>query len=297
MVASRFLQGFDVQKASLPGIDINYASAGKGPPILLLHGHPQTHVVWRKVAPLLVAAGYQVIAPDLRGYGDSEKPESDPSHLPYSKRVMAGDQVALMAHLGHEKFSVVGHDRGGRVAHRLALDVPAAVERMIVLDIAPTHTMYAQTNQEFATRYYWWFFLIQPYDFPEKMIGSDPEYYLRRHIAGQVKIAGSVGEDVIAEYLRSYKDPATIHSICEDYRASASIDLEHDDADKDCRVTSPLLAIWGENSVVGDLYDVEATWQEKGTRVSGFSLPCGHAIPEEAPEELAAKIHEFFTSN
>ncbi len=296
MVASRFLEGFDVQKVTLPGIDINYASAGKGPPVLLLHGHPQTHIAWRKVAPLLVDAGYQVIAPDLRGYGDSAKPESDAEHLPYSKRVMATDQIALMTHLGHEKFSVVGHDRGGRVAHRLALDFPDAVERMIVLDIAPTHTMYAKTNQEFATRYFWWFFLIQPYDFPEKMIGSDPEYYLRRHIAGQVKVAGAVGEDAIAEYLRTYKDPATIHAICEDYRAAASVDLDHDEADKTRRVTSPLLAIWGENSVVGDLYDVEATWREKATQVSGRALQCGHAIPEEAPKELAALIDAFFAS-
>lgn len=293
MVASAFLAGFDVQRVQLPGIAINYASAGTGPPILLLHGHPQTHVVWRKVAPRLVAAGYQVIAPDLRGYGDSDKPESDPSHLPYSKRVMAADQIALMKHLGHETFSVVGHDRGGRVAHRLALDFPDAVERLAVLDIAPTRTMYAQTNQEFATRYFWWFFLIQPDGLPEKMIASDPEYFLRRHIAGQVKIEGSVEEAVIAEYLRSYSDPATLHAICEDYRAAASIDLDHDQADQASRINAPLLAIWGEQSVVGELYDVKATWQEKANRVSGVALSCGHAIPEEAPAELTAHILRF----
>jgi haloacetate dehalogenase len=297
MGASAFLQGFEVSRAHFPGIEINYASAGSGPPILLLHGHPQTHVAWRKVAPLLVRAGYQVIAPDLRGYGDSEKPVSDPSHFPYSKRVMAQDQVALMAHLGHRTFSVVGHDRGGRVAHRLALDCPDAVDRLVVLDIAPTLTMYEQTNQEFATRYFWWFFLIQPNGFPEKMIGSDPEYFLRRHIAGQVKIEGSVGEDAIAEYLRSYKDPATLHAICEDYRAAASIDLEHDAADKDLCIEAPLLAIWGTQGVVGELYDVVATWQEKATRVSGLPLPCGHAIPEEAPEELAAGLLEFLAAD
>jgi haloacetate dehalogenase len=228
VVASAFLEGFDVHRVQLPGVAINYATAGTGAPILLLHGHPQTHVVWRKVAPRLVEAGYQVIAPDLRGYGDSGKPESDPSHLPYSKRVMAGDQIALMEHLGHERFSVVGHDRGGRVAHRLALDFPDSVERLVVLDIAPTLTMYTQTDQVFATRYFWWFFLIQPDGLPEKMISSDPEYFLRRHIAGQVKTEGSVDEAAIAEYLRSYRDPATLHAICEDYRAAASIDLEHD---------------------------------------------------------------------
>ncbi|WP_420860982.1 alpha/beta fold hydrolase [Algirhabdus cladophorae] len=296
MVASRFLKGFEVQKANLPGIDITYATAGTGPPILLLHGHPQTHVVWRKVAPRLVQAGYSVIAPDLRGYGDSDKPESDEVHYPYSKRVMAQDQIALMARLGYETFSVVGHDRGGRVAHRLALDYPQAVKRLIVLDIAPTQTMYAQTDQEFATRYFWWFFLIQPDGLPEKMIGSDPEYFLRRHIAGQVKIPGSVDDDAILEYLRSYKNPATIHAICEDYRASAGIDLKHDAEDADARITAPLLAIWGAKSVVGALYDVAATWQEKATQVTGVSLACGHAIPEEVPDELTAEILDFFST-
>ena len=295
MVSSAFLEGFDVQRVGLPDLTINYASAGTGPPILLLHGHPQTHVVWRKVAPRLVEAGYQVIAPDLRGYGDSDKPESDPSHLPYSKRVMAADQIDLMKHLGYETFSVVGHDRGGRVAHRLALDFPDAVERLVVLDIAPTQTMYAQTNQEFATRYFWWFFLIQPDGLPEKMIASDPEYFLRRHIAGQVKIEGSVEESAIAEYLRSYSDPATLHAICEDYRAAASIDLDHDQVDQTSRINAPLLAIWGEQSVVGELYDVKATWQEKANRVSGVALSCGHAIPEEAPAELTAHILGFLT--
>jgi haloacetate dehalogenase len=277
----------------LPDLTVNYASAGTGPPILLLHGHPQTHVVWRKVAPRLVEAGYQVIAPDLRGYGDSDKPESDPSHLPYSKRVMAADQIALMKHLGHDTFSLVGHDRGGRVAHRLALDFPDAVKRLVVLDIAPTLTMYSRTNQEFATRYFWWFFLIQPDGLPEKLIASDPEYFLRRHIAGQVKIEGAVDEAAIAEYLRSYRDPATLHAICEDYRAAASIDLEHDREDQTARIKAPLLAIWGEQSVVGELYDVKMTWQEKANDVSGVALPCGHAIPEEAPEQLTGHIVRF----
>ena len=293
MVASAFLEGFDVQRVRLPELTINYASAGAGPPVLLLHGHPQTHVAWRKVAPRLVAAGYRVIAPDLRGYGDSDKPESDPSHLPYSKRVMAADQIALMKHLGHPMFSVVGHDRGGRVAHRLALDFPDAVDRVAVLDIAPTLTMYAKTDQEFATRYFWWFFLIQPDGLPEKMIASDPEYFLRRHIGGQVKIAGSVDETVIAEYFRTYKIPETLHAICEDYRAAASIDLVHDREDETSRITAPLLAIWGELSVVGQLYDVKATWQEKAKSVSGVALPCGHAIPEEAPADLTAHILKF----
>ncbi len=263
---------------------------------MLLHGHPQTHIVWRKVAPQLVAAGYTVIAPDLRGYGDSDKPRSDPTHWPYSKRVMAADQIALMQHLGHDRFAVVGHDRGGRVAHRLALDFPHAVDRLAVLDIAPTLTMYDQTDQAFATRYFWWFFLIQPDGLPERMIATDPEYFLRRHIAGQVKVDGAVEEAAIAEYLRTYRDPATLHAICEDYRAAASIDLDHDRQDLASRIEAPLLAIWGQQSVVGQTYDVKATWQEKARDVTGVGLPCGHAIPEEAPADLTAHLLAFLSN-
>ena len=276
-------------------ISINVATAGSGPAVLLLHGHPQTHVVWRHIAPRLVSAGFSVVAPDLRGYGDSEKPASDASHLSYSKRDMAADQLALMQKLGFKTFSVVGHDRGGRVAHRLCLDNPSCVERMAVLDIAPTATMYALTDKEFATRYFWWFFLIQPFDFPERLIGSDPEYFLRRHISGQVKIQGSVSEEILQEYLRSYQNPETIHAICEDYRASATIDLKHDEQDAAIKIQAPLLAIWGDQSVVGNLYDVQATWQEKATNVVGYALPCGHSIPEECPSELAKFLIDFFT--
>lgn len=295
MTASRFLEGFLLDQKTVNGVCIHYAHAGTGPPVLLLHGHPQTHVAWRKVAPDLVRAGYTVIAPDLRGYGDSEKVQSDVPHHAYSKREMAIDQVALMQTLGHNRFAVVGHDRGGRVAHRMALDHPDAVDRLVVLDIAPTLTMYERTNQEFATRYFWWFFLIQPKDLPERMIGSDPEYFLRRHIRGQLKTPDAVTEDVMAEYLRCYRDPATIGAICEDYRASATIDLDHDRADRNRLVDMPLLAIWGEKSVVGDLYDVVNTWREKARIVRGLALPCGHAIPEEAPEALLSALIGFLT--
>jgi haloacetate dehalogenase len=293
MTKSRFLSGFETQTVHANGIAIHVATAGSGPAVLLLHGHPQTHVVWRHVAPRLVRAGFTVVAPDLRGYGDSEKPASDPNHVSYSKRVMTEDQVALMRKLGFETFSVVGHDRGGRVAHRLSLDHPSCVERIAVLDIAPTATMYALTDKEFATRYFWWFFLIQPFDFPERLIGSDPEYFLRRHIAGQVKVKGSVSEEILQEYLRSYQNPETIHAICEDYRASATIDLKYDEQDAATKIQAPLLAIWGDQSVVGNLYDVQATWQEKANNVEGYALPCGHAIPEECPEALADLLIDF----
>lgn len=296
MTASRFLDGFTLRDETVNGARIHFASAGEGSPVLLLHGHPQTHVVWRKIAPELVKAGHSVVASDLRGYGDSEKPESHAPHLPYSKREMAKDQVALMRMLGHRRFAVVGHDRGGRVAHRMALDHPEAVDRLVVLDIAPTLTMYEQTNQEFATRYFWWFFLIQPEDLPERMIGQDPEYFLRRHIGGQVKTPGAVSEDVMVEYLRTYHNPATIHAICEDYRAAATVDLDHDRADVGRLIDAPLLALWGENGVVGDLYDVLRTWQDKARCVSGRGLPCGHAIPEEMPEALLSELMAFLAS-
>lgn len=295
MAVSHFLKGFETHNAICDDVRIFYATAGTGPAILLLHGHPQTHIVWRKIAPDLVAAGYQVIAPDLRGYGDSDKPISDAAHTPYAKRQMAKDMRQLMQQLGHDEFAVVGHDRGGRVAHRLALDYPDAVSHIAVLDIAPTLTMYEQTNQEFATRYFWWFFLIQPDGLPEKMIGQDPEYFLRRHIAGQVKIPFSVEEEVIAHYLKSYEKPETIHAICEDYRASSSIDLMHDRDDRMTKIKAPLLALWGAQSVVGELYDVTATWQEKAHHVTGYALPCGHALPEEAPELVRDHILSFLS--
>ncbi len=290
---SQFMPRFEVRKSTANGVCINYAVAGEGPPLLLLHGHPQTHVVWRKVAGDFVNAGYSVIAPDLRGYGDSGKPPSDVRHQTYSKRMMALDQIELMAGLGFDKFCVVGHDRGGRVAHRLALDFPDAVDKLVVVDIAPTATMYARTDKEFATRYFWWFFLIQPANLPERMISSDPEYFLRRHIAGQVKKTGAVSEEIFQEYLRCYQNPDTIRAICEDYRAAASIDLEHDAADAHIKLKAPLLALWGENGVVGELYDVLQTWRDKAENVQGSALKCGHAVQEEVPEAFTQHVLAF----
>lgn len=288
---------FEQQKRRVNGIDIHYASAGDGVPVLLLHGHPQNLNVWRKVAPLLLASGYQVIAADLRGYGDSDKPAGGPGHINYSKREMAKDQVALLEQLGYHRFSVIGHDRGGRVAHRMALDHPDAVANIIVVDIAPTATMYAKTDMEFAKRYFWWFLLIQPAPFPETLINNDPEHFLRRHINGQLAdpSAGHVSEAVFSEYLRCYKRPETIHAICEDYRAAASIDLRHDEQDQDARIQAPLLALWGEKSTVGQLYDVLDTWQDKASDVRGQALPTGHCPMEEAPEHFAKEVLEFLS--
>ena len=282
MAKSRFLSGFETQTVHANGIVINVATAGSGPAVLLLHGHPQTHVVWRHVAPRLVRAGFTVVAPDLRGYGDSEKPASDPNHVSYSKRVMAEDQVALMRNLGFETFSVVGHDRGGRVAHRLSLDHPSCVERIAVLDIAPTATMYALTDKEFATRYFWWFFLIQPFDFPERLIGSDPEYFLRRHIAGQVKVKGSVSEEILQEYLRSYQNPKTLHAICEDYRASATIDLKHDEQDAATKIQAPLLAIWAIKAWLGICMMFKRHGKKKQTLLRGRHCPAAMPFQKNA---------------
>jgi len=281
---------FDVAVA--PDVRIHGACAGTGPPVLLLHGHPQTHVTWHAVAPRLVAAGYCVVATDLRGYGDSSRPPGGDGHINYSKRVMAQDQIAVMQSLGHERFSVIGHDRGGRVAHRMALDHPH-IERVGVLDIAPTATMYERTDRRFATRYFWWFFLIQRAPLPERMIEADPEAFLRDHLAAQSRTAGVPSEALIQEYLRAYRVPGTVHAICEDYRAAATIDLDHDAADAHKRIAVPLLALWGSKGVVGELYDVLATWRDKALDVQGMGLPCGHALQEELPEETAAAIVEF----
>ena len=282
---------FDVPTES--GVTIHGARAGQGPAVLLLHGHPQSHATWYEVAPRLVDAGFSVVATDLRGYGDSSRISGGPHHENYSKRAMARDQVSVMRALGHDQWSVVGHDRGGRVAHRMALDHAAQVERIAVLDIAPTATMYARTDQAFATRYFWWFFLIQAAPLPEHMIEADPEFFLRHHLVGQSRTPGVPSERLIQEYLRCYLVPGTVHAICEDYRAAATIDLEHDAADAHVRLEMPLLALWGAKGVVGNTYDVLATWREKALAVEGMALDCGHSIQEEAPEQTAAALVEF----
>ncbi len=284
--------GFEVSRCKTSGSEIAFRKGGEGPPILLLHGYPQTHVMWHKIAPGL-AESFTVVAADLRGYGDSGKPESDVCHTNYSKRAMAQDQVELMAGLGFERFAVVGHDRGARVTHRLALDHPERVEKAAVLDIAPTLTMYEGADMAFARAYYHWFFLIQPYDLPERMISSDPIYYLERKIGAWSRTDGAFTPEALREYKRCFDDPAMIHASCEDYRAAASIDLEHDRADADRKVTCPLLALWGGRGVVGQTYDVLATWREKAEDVRGKALDCGHYLPEEQPEETLKALLAF----
>ncbi|NES69776.1 MAG: alpha/beta hydrolase [Okeania sp. SIO2D1] len=274
---------------------INLRYGGEGYPLLLLHGYPQTHLMWHKIAPRL-AENFTVIATDLRGYGDSSKPQGMPHHDNYSKRVVAQDQVEIMSKMGYGEFYLVGHDRGARVAHRLALDHPQRVRKLALLDIAPTYEMYTTADQEFATAYYHWFFLIQPYDLPEKLIGSDPQYYLEKCLHSWSKNSDAFTPEVLEEYHRCFKNTATIHGSCEDYRASATIDLKHDRQDLNKKITCPVLVLWGGKGIVGRKYDVLEMWRQRAVQVSGKALNCGHFLPEEAPEETYLALREFLFS-
>ena len=285
------LEGFEPLTVETGGAVIHAVRRGEGPPLLLLHGYPQTLAMWHRVAPRL-AGTFTVVAADLRGYGKSSKPEGGPDHAGYSKRAMARDQVELMRHLGFDAFFVAGHDRGGRVGHRMALDHPGRVRKLAVLDIVPTRTMFAQVNQYLATVYWHWYFLIQPFDLPERMIGADPEFFLRNFFSRLG--SGALAPEAVAEYVRAFRDPAVIHASCEDYRAAASIDLEHDSADSSSKVTCPLLALWGAKGRIAQMFDVLAAWRERATDVSGRGLDCGHYLPEEAPDETLRELLRFF---
>jgi haloacetate dehalogenase len=247
--------------------------------------------MWHRVAPVL-ARHYTVVCPDLRGYGDSGKPASDDTHAAYSKRVMAQDMVELMRDLGHPRFYLAGHDRGGRVAHRLCLDSPDAVIRLAVLDISPTRTMYERTDRAFATAYYHWFFLIQPFDLPERLIGGDPVYYLRRKLGGWGTGLAHFDARALAEYERCFSNPDTIHASCEDYRAAASIDLDHDASPQ--RIACPMLALWGDRGVVNRLFDPLDDWRAVADDVRGRALPAGHYLAEEVPDEVVRELKAFF---
>ena len=294
MTAPLFDVRFRLERRHANGIALNVRHGGEGPPLLLLHGFPQTHAIWHRVAPQL-ASEYTLVMPDLRGYGDSAKPPSDARHTPYSKREMGRDMVELMRSLGHARFFLCGHDRGGRVSHRLAIDHPQAVSKLMVLDISPTRAMYERTNMEFASLYYHWFFLIQPEPLPERMIGADPLFYLRRKLdPWRTAPADFFDPRALAEYERCFT-PGAIHAMCEDYRAAATIDLEHDRADGDRRIECPVHALWGERGVVGRLYTPVADWQAVARgRVTGRATASGHYIPEEVPDEFVREVRAFF---
>ena len=291
-----FFPGFSTEMIKTGGTQIQVLRKGTGRPLLLLHGYPETHVTWRKVAPQL-AEQFSVIVPDLRGYGKSGKPQDGKRHENYSFRAMAQDQIDVMHHYGHDRFMVAAHDRGARVAHRLCLDHSESVEKACLMDIAPTLTMYQGTNQEFATKYMWWFFLIQPFPLPEHMIGRDAEFYLKAVFGSLNKTPGAIAPDVMNEYIREFANPDTIHSTCEDFRAAADIDLEMDNADDRAgkKIECPLHVLWGGKNVIGSEWDLLGTWREKCTAsVTGRALDCGHFLQEERPQELLAELRAFF---
>lgn len=287
-------EGFKTHRIDHDGVAIHAVVGGDGPPLLLLHGHPQTHVIWHKVAGEL-ARHYTVVATDLRGYGDSGKPAGLPDHSNYSKRTMAADQLAVMRALGFERFRVLAHDRGARVAHRLAVDHPQAVEKLVTLDIAPTLAMYSQTTDAFARAYYHWFFLIRPAPFPETLIEADPAQYLQQTMGSRSAGLSPFTDAAMAEYLRCLRQPGAAHGLCEDYRASAGIDLEHDRADIDAgrMVECEMLALWGANGVIGKCFQPLDEWRKVARRVRGHALPSGHYIAEEIPEQLLADVLPF----
>jgi haloacetate dehalogenase len=292
---SELFPGFAAQAvATDEGVHIQTRVGGSGPPLLLLHGHPQTHALWHKVTPAL-ARHFTVVLADLRGYGDSSKPTGLPDHENYSKRVMARDMLRVMQSLGHGRFRVMAHDRGARVAHRLAADHGDAVQRLVLLDIAPTLAMYEQTSEAFARAYWHWFFLIQPAPLPERFLLADPEAYVREVMGRRNAGLAPFDPRALAEYIRCARQPETAHGVCEDYRAAAGIDLVHDREDRyrGHRLTTPLLALWGEQGVVHRCFDPLAEWRRVATDVRGEALPCGHYIAEEAPQALLQRALPF----
>jgi len=288
-----FDPGFSHQQIDTTGACIRVAVGGSGPPLLLLHGYPQTHLMWHRVAPALLAH-FTLVCPDLRGYGDSSKPPGAPDHANYSKRAMAQDMVELMSAMGFERFAMAGHDRGARVGHRLALDHPKRLTRLCVMDIAPTLHMFDHTDQAFATGYYHWFFLIQPDGLPERLIGNDAGYYLREKLRRWSAPGAHFDPSVVDEYVRCFGTPAGVHASCEDYRAAASIDLIHDRASRDQRIECPVLVLWGDKGFVHRSYDMLSVWRDYARDVVGHPVASGHFLPEEAPDEVADALMDFF---
>ena len=293
-------EGFISRDIKASGAGIHVTTGGSGPPLLLLHGYPQSHVMWHKAAPQL-SRDFTLVMPDLRGYGESDKPKGTADHGNYSKRVMAQDMVDVMHALGFGQFGIAAHDRGGRVAHRLAVDHPQCVSKLMLLDISPTLAMYEQTSMEFARAYWWWFFLIQPAPFPETLICAQPEVYLKKKIGYGTAGLAPFTDGAYAAYLRYVSDAATVHGMCEDYRAAASIDLEHDRTDRYAgrRIQCPLNVIWGEHGVMQRCFKPVEDWRkvtDDRFAVTGHPVPSGHYIAEQIPELTIGKITQFFNA-
>jgi haloacetate dehalogenase len=287
-----FFEGFTLETIPVPGGHLRVRRGGSGPPLLLLHGNPQTHAMWHRVAPIL-ARRFTVICPDLRGYGGSFKPDATPDHAPYAKRAMAADMVALMSALGHERFLVGSHDRGARVAHRLAIDHPDRVEKLALLDIVPTIEHFERANMAFAMGYYHWFWFAQPHPFPENVISAAPDAWFTAHTSREPKPPGFFHPDALADYLAAVRNPEMIRGMCEDYRAAATIDLDHDRASRaeGSKVRCPVLVLWGEKGKIGEWYDPLAIWRDYADGpVAGGPVPSGHYLAEEAPEAVVAAL-------
>ncbi|MFM8468338.1 MAG: alpha/beta fold hydrolase [Oxalobacteraceae bacterium] len=287
-----FFKGFTQRRIKTSGATINTVTAGSGEPVLLLHGYPQTMVCWHEVAPAL-ATDYTVVCADLRGYGDSSKPKGLPDHSNYSKRAMAQDMVEVMSALGHDKFHLVGHDRGGRVAHRLARDHGKRVQTLTVLDISPTLKMFENTNLAFATAYYHWFQMLQPAPLPEKMLQGIVPFNILGRVGRDELDLSAFSAAAVREYVKAFKDPKAIHASCEDYRAAGTIDLVHDRRDLHKKLKMPVHALWGKKGVVHRLFNCLEDWREVAEDVSGGPVNCGHFIPEEAPAKTLAEIRRF----
>ena len=288
-------EGFERLRITTSEAEIETVKKGDGPPLLLVHGYPQTKAMWHKIAPGL-AERFTVVATDSRGYGASSRPPAGDDHAGYSKRRMAGDLVEVMRSLGFERFAVAGHDRGGRVAYRMALDHPERVTRLAVLDIVPTYEQFAAVDRQAALGSFHWYFLAQPAPFPERLIGADPEYFIRHMLGSWTGAPTSFGDEALAEYIRCFADPEVIHASCEDYRAGAYVDCQLDEADLRAgrKITCPVLAIWGDRGRSHKRRHVLETWQRWATDVRGEGLPCGHFLAEEAPDATRAALEKFF---
>jgi haloacetate dehalogenase len=290
-----FFPGFERRRLATSGAEINLVTGGKGPPLLLLHGYPQTHLLWRKIAPRL-AEDFTLVIPDLRGYGDSSKPPGGPDQIAYSKRALAQDQAETMSALGFDRFMVAGHDRGARVAHRLVRDHAERIERVALLDIVPTLYRFETIDDKAARGSFHWFFLIQSGGLPERLIGAEAEFFLR-HMLGLARHPDRLEPEAFADYLRCFANPETIRATCDEYRAGASIDLEHDRADRAKKITMPLLVLWGKTSGQGSGYDMLSVWHEHANDVRGQAIDSGHFLPEDAPDPTYAALRDFFKGN